>query len=133
MAKQVFRQKSVERISSPEELNDYLKVTNPSVWMVLAAVIVLLIGFFVWGFAGSLKTTVPGIAVVENGQAAITLSRTSPKEITPEMKVTVGGKEGALLQAAEPDELAAAVDLPDGTYQAEVTVEDIHPISFLLG
>ena len=40
----VFRQKSMERITSPEQMNDYIRVSNPSVWMLLAAVIVLLIG-----------------------------------------------------------------------------------------
>ena len=35
----VFRQKTLERISSPEQLTDYLRVTNPGIWAVLAAVI----------------------------------------------------------------------------------------------
>ena len=30
--KQVYREKSLERMSSPEQLNDYLKVTKPMVW-----------------------------------------------------------------------------------------------------
>ena len=46
----IFRQKSMERLSSPEQLNDYLKVTNPAVWVVLAAVIFLLAGLFIWSF-----------------------------------------------------------------------------------
>ena len=41
--KEIFRKKSLERVSSPEQLNDYLHVTSPAVWVVLAAVIVLLI------------------------------------------------------------------------------------------
>ncbi len=44
----IFREKSMERVSSPEQLNDYIKVTNPGIWLTLAAVIVLLIGFIVW-------------------------------------------------------------------------------------
>ncbi len=27
----IFREKSLERVSSPEELNDYIRVTTPSV------------------------------------------------------------------------------------------------------
>ena len=38
----LFRKKSLDRISSPEELHDYLRVTSPSLWMVLAAIMVLL-------------------------------------------------------------------------------------------
>ncbi len=50
---EIFRKKSLERVSSPEELNDYIKVTTPSVWMVLAAIIILLAGLVVWSVFGS--------------------------------------------------------------------------------
>lgn len=32
----LFREKSVEAVSSPESLNDYLRVTSPGVWILLA-------------------------------------------------------------------------------------------------
>ena len=41
MAEPIFREKSLKRITSPEELGDYLRVTSPTVWMVLAAGILL--------------------------------------------------------------------------------------------
>ena len=53
----VFRQKTLERISSPEQLTDYLRVTNPGIWAVLAAVILLLAGLFAWSTVGTLETT----------------------------------------------------------------------------
>lgn len=59
MDKEIFREKSVKRVTSPEELNDYIKVASPSVWLILASVIVLLIGVCVWGIFGKIDTTVP--------------------------------------------------------------------------
>lgn len=44
----VFREKSMQRVSSPEQLNDYIRVTTPSVWLVLAAIILLLVGMLAW-------------------------------------------------------------------------------------
>ncbi|MBO4916083.1 MAG: hypothetical protein J5449_12875 [Oscillospiraceae bacterium] len=44
----LFREKSMERVSSPEQLNDYIRVTTPSVWLVLAAVTLLLLGILAW-------------------------------------------------------------------------------------
>lgn len=35
MNQQLFRQSSIDRVFSPEQLNDYIRVTNPGVWMVL--------------------------------------------------------------------------------------------------
>ncbi len=29
MENQIFRKKSIERVSSPEQLNDYVRVSNP--------------------------------------------------------------------------------------------------------
>lgn len=50
----IFRQKSIDRISSPEQLHDYIKVSSPSAWVVLTAIIVLLIGVLVWGMFGTI-------------------------------------------------------------------------------
>ena len=50
--KSVFRQKSMERVSSPEQLNDYIRVTSPSVWIVLIALVVLLVGMLAWSVLG---------------------------------------------------------------------------------
>lgn len=37
--KSVFRQETLERISSPEQLADYLKVASPGLWVVSAAIV----------------------------------------------------------------------------------------------
>ena len=51
----IFRQKSIDRVSSPEQLNDYIRVTTPSVWIVLIALVVLLVGMLAWSVLGSVK------------------------------------------------------------------------------
>lgn len=53
----LFRKVAIEHVSSPEELNDYIKVTTPGVWTVLIAVIVLLAALFFWGAYGSIEVT----------------------------------------------------------------------------
>ena len=47
MQKQLFRQKTLDRVSSPEQLHDYMRVTNPAIWMLLGAVVALLAGLLV--------------------------------------------------------------------------------------
>lgn len=49
----LFRKKSLQKISSPEQLDDYIRVTTPSVWLVLLALIILLAGFLVYSFFGT--------------------------------------------------------------------------------
>ena len=48
----IFREKSMERVSSPEALNDYIRVTTPSVWIVLIAIVMLLAGMLAWSVLG---------------------------------------------------------------------------------
>lgn len=43
------------QITSPEQLNSYIRVTSTGVWIVLASVMIFLLGFFVWIFFGELK------------------------------------------------------------------------------
>ena len=51
----LFRQKNLDRISSPEQLRDYIHVTTPGVWIVLLAIIILLAGVLIWGAFGSIQ------------------------------------------------------------------------------
>lgn len=53
----IFRKTTMEKVSSPERLSDYLRVTNPGVWAVLAVVLLLLAGLLVWASVGTLETT----------------------------------------------------------------------------
>ena len=53
--KGLFRQKSIKRISSPEQLDDYIRVTTPSVWIVLIALVVLLAGMLAWSALGRVE------------------------------------------------------------------------------
>lgn len=50
----IFRQKSIDKVSSPEKLDDYIRVTTPSVWITLLAIVILLAGTIIWGCFGEL-------------------------------------------------------------------------------
>ena len=52
MNNSIFRQKSIDKVSSPEKLDDYIRVTTPSVWLTLIAIILLLTGALIWGIFG---------------------------------------------------------------------------------
>ena len=66
----LFREKNLERLESPEKLNDYLRVTSPGVWMVLGAVIVLLIGVCIWGVFGRIQATTQAVVITESGESS---------------------------------------------------------------
>lgn len=71
MKNSIFRQKSLDKISSPEQLNEYIKVANPSPFIMLAGVLVLLLGVVIWGFFGITEKTETFAATVEDGTIKI--------------------------------------------------------------
>ncbi len=48
----LYRQKSLERVSGPEQLNDYIRVNTPSLWIVLLALGILVAVMLVWRALG---------------------------------------------------------------------------------
>ena len=156
MNQKVFRKTSVDKVTSPEQLNDYIKVANPGVWMALAAIVVLLAGVIVWGFLGHLDTTLSTAVVCEGGEAVIYVKEADAEKVEVGMTVRVGEKEYKVSEIpTEPcrvdntlseyaihasgltvGEWAYAVkvdgDFADGVYKAEIVIESISPISFVL-
>ena len=63
--KSIFRKKSLERVTSPEQLDDYIKVTTPSVWMILFATLLLIAGTFFWAVFGKIQVN------TENGEKEV--------------------------------------------------------------
>ena len=130
----VFRRKTLDNISSPEQMTDYLRVTNPGIWAILAAVLLLLAGIFAWAMTGTLETKAE-VKVVVAGHAAQVISL-GPAALAEGMPLRVSGQEYRIA-SADPDEYGrfvgtAEVTLPDGTYDGTVVTETVHPISFLL-
>ena len=75
--KPLFREKSLEKISSPEQLNTYIKVSNAGVWMIIAAMVIFLIGVFIWGIFGRIETYDTAVARVQGGKVEVYVPYTS--------------------------------------------------------
>lgn len=138
------------RVSSPEELNDYVKVSSPGVWAVLAAVVVLLIGVCVWGIWGRLESTAPAVVISRGGEAVCCCAEEYISRVEPGMAVRAGdaelriaalpGEAVELYSAApeagfEPGQAGYVLPLEgeaaEGVYEAEIVLESVSPISFL--
>ena len=44
----IFRQTSLDRVSSPEQTDDYVRLPSASLWLVVAAAVLLVAGVVVW-------------------------------------------------------------------------------------
>ena len=68
-ANSVFRKTALERAATPEQLNEYIKITNPRVWILLVGLLALLSGVAFWAFFGSIPqmASLNGIAYSREG------------------------------------------------------------------
>ena len=129
MSEELFRKKSLEKIKSPESLNDYVRVTDTGVWLIIAAIAALLIGTCVWGVFGHIDTAIPAAAVAKDGVVTCTAEDISAVEVG--MTVRLGGSEG-IVTAVGSDSVTVSADVPDGVYAAEIVLESVKPFSFVL-
>ncbi len=67
MQNSIFRKSSLERMSSPEQLNEYVRITNPGIWLVLVGLFALLLAGVIWAYTGSVLETVQLIGVMVPG------------------------------------------------------------------
>lgn len=134
--KQIYREQSLNRISSPEKLNDYLKVTKPAVWAVLAAVILLLVGLLIWSTFAYIGSYVEGVAVVKDGTMTVHFDDgTFAGNVQEGMEVTVGETSSTIIGVGLDGngEVFAQAEtvLDDGTYAASVNYKKTQVLSLL--
>lgn len=137
MEQSFFRKKSLERISSPEQMDEYLRVTNPSVWMMLLAAAVLVVGMIVWGAFASFESYASGTAEVKDGKMTIYFDDSSnAKKIKSGMNVTAGETETVINSIGEASDgrviAVADTELSDGTYPVSIPYKRTRIISLLL-
>ncbi len=138
MADQLYREKSLKYISSPDQLNDYLKVTKPGVWAVLAAVIILLVGLLIWGNFAYIGSSVEGTAQVEDNSLVMTFdSQEIASHVKEGMTIWVGETENIIISIGKDQKgqifAVADTDLENGTYDATVTYKKTQVLGLLFG
>ena len=144
---EAVREQNERRISSPEELHDYMHVTGPGLWVMLAMIIILLAGLIILASTVTMENTMAvQVIAIDTGTESqpttmlCTLSGDRKGQIKIGMKVRVAEEEGTISTLVEDDEEVVATIVPDrngaklkaGTYDAEIVLESTSPVSFLM-
>jgi HlyD family secretion protein len=105
VATDIFRKVSLERLSSPEQLDRTLTVTPTRSWIALLAVLLLLGLTVAWGFEGVVSTTSFGQGVIVRSGGVLNVVSAGSGVVT-EMHVKVGDRihrNQVIAQVAQPD------------------------------
>ncbi len=155
MENPIFRKKNLDRASSPEQLNDYIKVTSPGIWITLAAVLILLAGFIVWGIVGKMESKIEAVAVAEEGAVVCYVREADVARIAEGDAVRLSGGEYAVTAISKEPiavddrftaymlrlgglsvgewvyQVTLGAELPAGVYEASIVTDSVSPISYL--
>ena len=128
---------NLHRISSPEQLNDYLKVTSPKVWVLIAAIGLLIVGLLLWSGFTTVESYATGTARVSGGELTVTFDdATKAQKVLPGMEMEVGDVKVEVLAVGTNEQgepvASARANIPDGSYAVRVGDKTTQVISMLL-
>ena len=86
MPKEIFRKVALERLSSPEQLDQLITITTPVGWLALLVIGGLLFSAIFWGIYGSIPTKVQGQGIILKQAGIFSLQAQGGGEI---MKINV--------------------------------------------
>ena len=111
MKKDLFRKRSLESVSSPERLDEYIKVTHPGIWSVLIAFLAVVVAAVVWFAVGTIPDTLAIRGVIFPGDGTVAAEAQGGGRIQ-DMRVKVGDyvEPHDILAVVEQTELAAELE-----------------------
>ena len=59
----VFDRESKDQVRSPDKLNEYIRVSTPAVWLLAAALAVVLAALLIWGMMGSVPENIKTLGI----------------------------------------------------------------------
>ena len=135
MEKGIFRQKSIDRLSTPEDLKDYLHVTSPSFVIVAIAIALLLLALILWSSFAAVESYAPGNAVAKSRMLIVTFEEDPDIPLETGMVVRLGDTEYPVSSVGRtPDGRLLAVaeaGVPDGVYEVKVGYRETRVIRML--
>ena len=151
-AQSVFRKKSMEKVSELDELNSYLKVSSISVWAILIAAVMVVVGIIIWGMIARFEDSIQGAGQCENGiltcyfrqedmeyigkgsTIQVDGSQYEISEIVPQLLYTYDVPREILYLSQQAEWYQTALvscDLEDGTYNIRVDLGMNTPLGFM--
>lgn len=132
-----MEESGARRIASPDQLNDYLRVTNPKIWMLLSAIALLIVGLLLWSSFTTIESYATGTARAVGGELTVSFDDAAKaSKVKPGMEMKVGDVETEVLTVGTDENNAivasAHANIPDGSYNVRVGYATMQVISMLL-
>ena len=110
MSAPFFRKSALEKLSTPEKLDQLIKVTGTKAWIALITIIVAIFTAIMWSFMGTVKTKLDVIGVVLGGDVHEVVATAQGQLV--ELRVVIGStvKEGDIIATIRQPELFQQIE-----------------------
>ncbi len=149
--------KKLKKVNSPDQLNQYIRLSNPGVWILLLAIVVLLVGVCIWGYFGKIDTKIKTVVISDNYTSYLYVKEEDMAKIKNGMQVELNNNEN-IFEIADIEETPEKVtddmdeyarhlgnfqvgewvykcrlnkNVKEGTYSANIIIESIAPMTFI--
>ncbi|MFD1602912.1 NHLP bacteriocin system secretion protein [Flavobacterium artemisiae] len=110
MSAPFFRKSALEKLSTPEKLDQLIKVTGTKSWIALTTIIVAIFTALIWSFVGTVKTKLDVVGVVLGGDVHEVVATAQGQLV--ELKVAIGNKvkKGDIIATIKQPELFQQIE-----------------------
>src|SRR5208337_3888772 len=112
METSIFRKASLERLSSPEQLDTIMRLTGAKRWLALAGMFLILGVAVIWGYEGTIDTKVSGSGVIVRAGTVLNVV-TAGSGLVTSINVNLGDrvKAGQVVASVSDSELLEKIRL----------------------
>ncbi len=110
MSRQIFRKGALEKLSTPEKLDQLIKITSIQSWMLLLTISLIIGTAISWSFLGRVKTKLNATGVLLGGEVYEVVSTTQGQLL--ELSVAIGDtiQEGDIIAEVEQPDLLQKIE-----------------------
>ncbi len=110
MAAGFFRKAALEKLSTPEKLDQLIKVTSPRGWIALLTIAIALGTGIAWSFFGNVKTKLNVVGVLLGGEIHEVVATSQGQLISLDVHIGDIVKEGDIIATVEQPELFQQIE-----------------------
>lgn len=77
----LFRQESLEKLSSPERLDELMEVVNPRAWLSLTTIGALIVATLIWSILGKIPLNISGTGVLIQPRRLVQLQSSTQGQV----------------------------------------------------
>lgn len=110
MAAGFFRKSALEKLSTPEKLDQLIKVTGPKAWIALFTVFLALSTGIGWAVVGRVKTKLNAVGVVLGGEVHEVVATSQGQLVKLSVTIGTNVKEGDIIAEIQQPELIQQIE-----------------------